>query len=91
MLPVPIIVNTVESHMGGERVVDKTGLTGKYDFTLDYDPGALLPSAAPDGTEVRGPDFVSALREQLGLALERKNVPVEVLAIDSADDKPIEK
>jgi uncharacterized protein (TIGR03435 family) len=60
-------------------VVDKTGLTGTYDFKLkwadDQDPRA-------DPTL---PPLLTALQEQLGLKLESSKVPVRNLVIDSID------
>ncbi len=54
-----------------QPVVDKTGLTGDFDFTLDWD-------------EDQGPTIETALQEQLGLKLERQKVPVDLFVIDSA-------
>ena len=62
----------------GRVVVDKTGLTGVYEFTLNYNQN---PSAASDA----GGDTVSiftALQEQLGLKLEPDRGPVRVLVVD---------
>jgi uncharacterized protein (TIGR03435 family) len=67
----------------GCPVIDKTGLSGKYDFDLTWTPippSAASPSEAPDG-----PSIFTALTEQLGLRLESKKGPVEVLVIDSAE------
>lgn len=61
----------------GRFAMDKTGLAGAYDFTLEWD----LQSTA-DST---GPSLFTALREQLGLRLESQKGPVEVLAIDNAE------
>ncbi|MCU1328696.1 MAG: hypothetical protein JWN34_4066 [Bryobacterales bacterium] len=65
------------------RVVDKTGLTGKYDFELNWTPivlrGATVPPEPQDG-----PSIFTALPEQLGLRLESRKGPVEVLVIDKA-------
>jgi uncharacterized protein (TIGR03435 family) len=60
--------------------VDKTGLTGKYDFTLDYVPVA---KAATDDSG--GPSIFTALQEQLGLKLEPAKAPMDVLVIDSVE------
>ena len=57
-------------------VIDKTGLAGKYDFHLEWDPSA---TAASDGD---GPTLVRAAEEQLGLKLDPGKAPVEVLVID---------
>jgi uncharacterized protein (TIGR03435 family) len=61
----------------GRFAVDKTGLTGAWDFTLAWD---LQPTA--DST---GPSLFTALREQLGLRLEAQKGPVQILVIDRAD------
>ena len=64
----------------GRPVVDKTGLTGKYDFTLEYVPAA---KAATD--ETGGPSIFTAVEEQLGLKLEPAKEPMDVLVIDSIE------
>lgn len=68
----------------GRPVVDHTGLTGRYDFTLEWKPGA---EGDGDGA---GPTVFTALQEQLGLKLESQKGTVEVLVVDSALRKPIE-
>jgi uncharacterized protein (TIGR03435 family) len=62
-------------------VVDKTGLTGSYDFKLEW-----VPDELPDSTL---PSLPTALSEQLGLKLETQKSPVEVMVIDSME-KPSE-
>jgi uncharacterized protein (TIGR03435 family) len=62
-------------------VLDKTGLSDRYDFTLDW-----APDQAPDTS---APSLVTALREQLGLRVESQKSPVDVLVIDRID-KPSE-
>jgi uncharacterized protein (TIGR03435 family) len=92
-------------------VVDMTGLTGKYDFTLYFSPeglagmrlpGGLPPNAPPPGeggpgTPMAGapdaqssPNLFTALQEQLGLKLEQRKGPVELLVIDHLEKAPIE-
>ena len=64
----------------GRPVVDKTGLTGKYDFTLEFEP------AARGGKDESGrPSVFTALEEQLGLKLVPAKEPVDVLVIDSIE------
>ncbi len=59
-------------------VLDKTGLSGFWDFTLAYLPDAMAPHAnAPEGQPLK-----KAIREQLGLKLEAGKGPVEVYVID---------
>jgi uncharacterized protein (TIGR03435 family) len=64
-------------------VIDKTGLTGRYDFTVDLSSGlgGVNPGEHPDLLTI----VMSALREQLGLSLERRKGSVEVLVIDHAE------
>lgn len=64
----------------GRPVVDKTGLTGKYDFTMQYTPAG---QAATD--ESGRPSIFTALEEQLGLKLVPTKQPVEVLVVDSIE------
>ena len=72
----------------GRTIIDKTGLTGIYDFTLTYAPDtASAPSAA--APDANGPTVFTALEEQLGLKLESAKGPVPVLVIDSIQ-KPSE-
>jgi len=64
-------------------VEDRTGLTGRYDWDLTYDPRPLSVSAnAPSPT---GPPLLVALEQQLGLKLESGKGRVEVLVVDSVE------
>ena len=60
----------------GRFVTDGTGLPGHYDFVLHWDP-----NQQEDSTE---PSLFAALHEQLGLKLESRKGPMQVLVIDSA-------
>jgi uncharacterized protein (TIGR03435 family) len=66
------------------QVTDKTGLTGKYDFTLTY---AADKTAT---TSTTGPSLPEAVAEQLGLKLESKKGTVEVLVVDKFNKVPVE-
>jgi uncharacterized protein (TIGR03435 family) len=71
-------------------VVDKTGLTGRYDFTLRWAAEQLsLVPGTPTGDQDKSPSIFTALREQLGLRLDSTRGPIEVLVIDQAE-KPSE-
>jgi len=63
-------------------VIDMTGLAGLYDFNLKYT--TALSATEPDESATLG----SALQEQLGLKLEKREMPVEILVIDHADRVP---
>lgn len=67
-------------------VVDQTGLTGRYDFTVDLSSyfADTKPGEEPDITAA----VMSALRDQLGLNLESRKEPVEILVIDHVEKNP---
>jgi bla regulator protein blaR1 len=81
----------------GRIVVDRTGLTGAYDFNLTWTPDQIAnrPPGAPEplinGVPIdpNGPSIFTAVQEQLGLKLESQKGPVNVLVIDRAEH-PIE-
>jgi uncharacterized protein (TIGR03435 family) len=80
----------------GRRVIDKTGLTGKYDINLEWTPDEtqvaqmILPPDAPKpSVDPAGPSIFTAVQEQLGLKLESQKGPVEIIVIDRAE-KPSE-
>ncbi len=58
-------------------VVDKTGLTDKFDFVLDW--------SREGDTSGDGPSIFTALQEQLGLKLESAKIPIEAVVIDRAE------
>jgi len=79
----------------GRPVIDKTGLTGLYDFSLKYayegrtagpmgplGPAAQPPGAAAPTIDPDAPSLSAALQEQLGLKLESVRGPVDVVVID---------
>ena len=61
------------------QVVDRTGLTGRYDFALTFAVDPLAPEA---GT---APDIFHAVQEQLGLKLESTKAPVDAIVVDHAE------
>jgi uncharacterized protein (TIGR03435 family) len=80
------------SRQFGKPVVDKTGAQGVYTFTLEWSPEERRPAASGDtvvATEPSGPTIYDALAQQLGLKLESKKLPVEVIVVDQAQ-KPTE-
>ena len=72
-------------------VIDKTGIEGRFDFTLDWSPDDAPPSTSGEAepAERQFPPLLLALQEQLGLKLEQQKGPVEVLVIERAE-KPSE-
>ncbi|HEY4360595.1 MAG TPA: TIGR03435 family protein [Bryobacteraceae bacterium] len=83
------LLNLLQFTLGG-RSMDKTGLTGKYDFTLEFaQSGLARGSTGPDASDA-APDLFSALEKQLGLKLEKSKVPLDVIVIDHMDKEPTE-
>jgi bla regulator protein BlaR1 len=81
------------SQQTGRTVIDKTGLTGKYDFSLQLPPmkGMMPAPPAPgsgsaaggdDSGDDAGPSIFTALQEQLGLKLESQKAPLPLIVID---------
>jgi uncharacterized protein (TIGR03435 family) len=71
-------------------VADNTGLTGRYDFSLDFAPdesafGGLIASRPPLPDDEAKPDLFTAVQQQLGLKLEATKGPVETFVIDQAE------
>jgi uncharacterized protein (TIGR03435 family) len=85
-LPASLMVQAF-SGQSGRMVVDRTGLTGAWDFELNF---AVEGRGGPPGADAPGPDpnapsFFTAIQEQLGLKLESTKGPVNVLVIDSVE------
>ena len=68
-------------------VVDQTGLKGGWDFTLDMS-GFMMTQ--PTGIEDAVTMIIQAANEQLGIKIEQKKVPAEVLIVDHAERVPVE-
>jgi uncharacterized protein (TIGR03435 family) len=89
--PIQMIVSQISSFLN-KRVIDRTGLTGLYDFELQFSMGGqmLLTTQAPAAGNTPtapiddGPTMFDAVRE-LGLKLESERGPVEHLVIDSVE------
>ncbi len=72
-------------------VIDKTGLTGVYNFSLDFSYQSVTAAPTQDGVaaEPTSPDIFTALQKQLGLKLEPTRGPVQQLIVDHVE-KPSE-
>ncbi|QMV18483.1 TIGR03435 family protein [Granulicella sp. 5B5] len=66
-------------------VIDKTGLTGRYDFQLQWTPDNAANGAADSGAADLPPDLFTAMQEQLGLRLQAAKGPVETLVVDHVE------
>jgi uncharacterized protein (TIGR03435 family) len=99
--PISRLVDMLSNSLG-MMVVDKTGMTGTYDYTLEFSneglagPNANLGGAGPPlgiggGAEPTDyPNLFTAVQEQLGLKLDKKTGPVDLVIIDRGDKTPTE-
>jgi len=84
-----------------EPVIDATGITGAFDFTLNFTGAGRLTGAGGRGGDAAaagatptasdpsgGLSLFDAVQKQLGLKLELKKRPFPVLVIDSVNEKP---
>jgi uncharacterized protein (TIGR03435 family) len=88
------------SNQLGRTVVDATGLKGKYDFVLSWSVDMTPPSMPPapgDASATTSPppppapvgrDVMEAIQRQLGLKLELKKGPVDMLVVDHFEKVP---
>jgi uncharacterized protein (TIGR03435 family) len=75
--PVSEIVRLLSGAVSDRVVLDKTGLTGAYDFTVEY---------TLDPRDRSGTAQIAAVQEQLGLRLEPAQEPMEKLIIESVQE-----
>jgi uncharacterized protein (TIGR03435 family) len=68
----------------GRPVVDRTGLSGKFDFALEWTPQPEGPTVDADAEQFRqpGPSFMEAVRNQLGLKFKEDKAPIEIVVVD---------
>lgn len=85
-----------QKNVTARPIIDRSGLTGRYDFTLTWTPaesefpqfrrtGGFNPSSTPADDSKDAPDLYKAFREQLGLTLQPMNAIVDVMVIDNAE------
>ena len=77
------LLATLLSRFERQTVVDMTGLEGPFEVDLVWTPDGAAEHGA-------GPSIFTAVREQLGLKLESRKGPLDVLVVDSAEKTPAE-
>ena len=82
--PLATLTNVLTA-MTERRVVDRTGLTGDWDFDISFNPpspppGIELPPPDPDAASL-----FTVLQEQLGLKLETARLPMPVMVVDRVE------
>ncbi len=88
-------MKTLAAHLstdgGYGPVQDLTGLTGKYDIDLTWTPDQTFePSAGAADIPAPEANLFTAVRESLGLKLERRNVEVQFVVVDHIERIPTE-
>jgi uncharacterized protein (TIGR03435 family) len=90
--PISYLTANLSSQLN-HPVLDKTGLTGKYDFSLDFKltgfqlpPGAASPPGG--GGDEPGPDMGAAVQQQLGLRLVPGRANIDVVIVDKVEKVP---
>lgn len=82
-MPMKMLTDFLSSNLG-RPVQDQTGLTGDYDYKLDWTPDDPEPSE-PSGSTPLGPSIFTALADQLGLRLEPSKGPVQVYVVEKIE------
>jgi len=83
------LLATLLSRFERETVVDMTGLKGVFEMKLEWTPDDGRP-AVLNGVVIEGPSLATAVQEQLGLKLESRKGPLDVLVVDHAEMAPTE-
>ena len=88
-----VSMELIASSMGGgdgvdRPVLDKTGLTGTFDFAIEFTP--QINGSSPPGVvshrDLTGPTSIEAVKEQLGLRLEPQTGAIQLLIIDYVEE-----
>jgi uncharacterized protein (TIGR03435 family) len=86
--PLSLFANALANQVA-RVVIDRTGMTGNWDFELTFTPERIrqqaLSGGAPPDVDANGPSIFTAIQEQLGLKLESTKSPVKVLVIDHVE------
>ena len=76
-------LSSVLQALTGRPVADRSGLTGAFDFDLQWTNGPVAPAAGAPAPPDDGPSIFGALQEQLGLRLEPGRAPFDVVVVDA--------
>jgi uncharacterized protein (TIGR03435 family) len=87
-----VLAGTLSEILGGplafgRPIIDKTGLTGTFDFTLEWAHERRTPPGfdSPGPSDPIGPTALEALHDQLGLKLESTKASIPILVIDKVE------
>jgi uncharacterized protein (TIGR03435 family) len=86
-MPMSLLASLL-SRFAHELVVDQTGLAGFYEIALEWGPDLNVAPLDPSVPPPDQPGLYTAVREQLGLRLEGRRAPLEVIVVESATKTP---
>ena len=90
-VPIEALVQLLAFRLGGVRVLDKTGVTERFNFFLEFALDENAPGRRgaepppPSSDDARAATIFTALEEQLGLKLEQTRTPREFIVIDAIE------
>ena len=82
-----VTMEFVANYLSGEGtfarpLIDATGLTGTYDFAIEWAPQGRPPPGATFTPDPSGPSFEEAIGDQLGLKMKPRNTSMEIIVVD---------
>ena len=88
-----VTMEQIGQSLGGDDavdrpVIDRTGLPGTFDFTLEWSQQITFPGPPPPDfhSDPDGPSLLAALDKQLGLTLKSETGPIDVIVIDHVEE-----
>ena len=86
------LANAIGPQTLGAPLTDATGLTGRYDYTIFWSMAATTAArrGSPAIDDSDGPSIFDAVQDQLGLKIEKRKGPVQMLVVDHVEKKPTE-
>ena len=87
-----LLLATLISRFTRTPVLDQTGISGLFEITLDWARDNGMPAATGPGcggAELDGPSISEAVQKQLGLRLEKRKGPVDVMVVEHAEKTPV--
>jgi uncharacterized protein (TIGR03435 family) len=67
------------------RVIDKTGLTGRFDLDIEYTP-EVTGVGADFQRDESGPSYIEAMKEQLGIKMEQTKASIDFMIIEHIEE-----
>jgi uncharacterized protein (TIGR03435 family) len=86
----PLTLAVLLSRFTNQPIVDKTGIKDQFDVDLQWTPDTANPNPSSEPSDPQAaPSLFAAVKEQLGLKLEGRKGPLDVVVVDQAQRNPI--